>query len=446
MAARRGTSQRRASLRGLADRVLQHPQTLVPLLRARRLEYRRDWAGAASVLEAAVAHAPSDAELHRRLGRVHRHLFSWARAEEAYRAALALERRPETLADLALVLQRQRRLDEAAAAHRLAADEYREMLARDDSNQAWRADLGSALEEAGDLDGARRVYEELIARDPEATDVDRQLLEAAVRRFPMRRSYVHFVHEHLQEIRERTAAGAGERSMLPSRIWVYWGQGFDKAPPIVRRCHEELMRHHTEDEVVLLDDAGFGDYVEIPNVARRRTSRDRTKFSDVLRLELLSRHGGVWLDATCLVSRRLFDVLPELLPSGFFAFRRRPALIASWFLASEPRHPLVTLAREAQYVYWEHFRRPLDYYVLHHLVESLYHVADEARECLDATPLRSARPGSLVARAGNEPYDPERYAELLTGCFVHKLTHKLPQGQAKPGSMLDRLLRDGKRP
>jgi tetratricopeptide (TPR) repeat protein len=352
---------------------------------------------------------------------------------------VARDRQPETLEELGRVLKRQRRRGQSVEVYRLAAEGYQAALTLDESNQAYRVRLGRALEQAGDAAAARRVYEELLERDPQATDLDRRLLKAAVRRFPDRRRYPPFVLAHLDEIRERAAAGAEPGRAVP-RVWIYWGQGFASAPAIVRRCHEELMRYHAAGEVVALDDRLLSEYVEIPKVVMRRTRRDRTKFSDVLRLELLSRYGGVWLDATCFVRGRLLDRLPELLPSGFFAFRYRRARIASWCLASEPGNQVVAMTREAQYVYWEHFRRPFDYYLLHHLFESLYYLAGEFREAYEPTPRLGVGPPSRFARIINEPYDSVRYEEVLDGCFVHKLTHKIPP---RPGSMLAHLIEGG---
>jgi tetratricopeptide (TPR) repeat protein len=392
-----------------------------------------------------VARDASDATLHRRLGRAYEHQRRLLEAEAAYRAALERDPRPEAFTELARVLRKLGRRDEAAVAHSVVAGGLGAKLARDDLSDARCERLGQVLERLGDIEGARRLYQEMIERDPTATDLDRRLLDDSVRRFPARRRQVRFVTEHLDEIRERASGAARGPPGLPAHIWVYWGQGFADAPPVVRRCQEELLRHHTAEVVVALDDHLVPDYASIPEIVRRRTAQNPTKFSDVLRFELLSRHGGVWLDATCLVREPLLDVVPELLDSGFFAFRRRPARIASWFLASEPNHPVVAMTREAEYLYWESFPRATDYFVLHHLFEALYYVADEFRERLEQTPSHSPRAAVRFRRVMDEPYDPQRYEELLAASFVHKLTYKLPPGPPRQGSMLAHFMQEGGR-
>jgi hypothetical protein len=66
--------------------------------------------------------------------------------------------------------------------------------------------------------------------------------------------------------------------------------------------------------------------------------------ADLVRINLLQRHGGVWADATCLCMVPLDDWIHEHARSGFFAFSRpRPdRLISNWFLAAEKDFPLVS--------------------------------------------------------------------------------------------------------
>ena len=300
-------------------------RTVGPIVRAWRLGRAGNWASAATVLEKAAVQSPSDAGLRLHLARAYEGQRRWEAAAQAYRAALSNgDRQPETFLHLGWALQRQRRWKEAAEAHRAAARAYEAALAVDDSNQELRLGLGRALEGSRDLAGAGRVYHDLLERDSHASEIDYGLLAADPRRLPARRGYARFVIAHLDEIRARVSTGSSEPSEHRPCIWFYWGQGLAEAPPVVRRCHHELMRHHAPDEVVVLDDGLVSEYVEIPEAARRRTAEDRTKFSDVLRLELLHRYGGIWLDATCLVRRRLLDLLPELLPSGFFRVQISP--------------------------------------------------------------------------------------------------------------------------
>ncbi len=355
----------------------------------------------------------------------------WAEAERVYRSILGSnDRDANAFARLGRVLEQQRKWPQATEAYRAA-------LAID-SRRKWFVRLGKTLEKS-DREEARRVYASMLDHDPKATTLDRALLKADSRRFTTRRRYVRFVRRNLDEIRERAFAERFEPTG-PPRIWMYWAQGIENAPPLVRYCHQRLRRFHAADEVTVLNEATVSDYADIPESVREQLAKNPTKFSDVLRLELLMRHGGLWLDATCFVRANILEQVTELMPGGFFAFRYRRARISSWLLASEPNHPVVAITRAAQYLYWERFRRPIDYYVLHHLFESLYYVDGEFRGQVLATPWQSSHPPARFARRMLEPYDRDAYKRLLEGSFVHKLSYKYREEDAGPDTMLGHLL------
>lgn len=107
-------------------------------------------------------------------------------------------------------------------------------------------------------------------------------------------------------------------------IWQYWGQGLDcdDLPEIVRICFASVDKYKSDFQVIRLTDESISDYVDFPPFVWERLkggNYSRTAFSDLLRLALLRLYGGVWLDATILLT----DSLP--LPysdSDFFIYQR----------------------------------------------------------------------------------------------------------------------------
>jgi hypothetical protein len=165
--------------------------------------------------------------------------------------------------------------------------------------------------------------------------------------------------------------------------------------------------------------------------------------SDVVRLELLSRYGGVWVDAPCLALENLLVRAQSLLPSGFFAFTRTEAPLSTWFLASEPGGYVVLMWREAMFAYWRHFDRKINYFLIHLLFRALLCQDEEFRRRWETTPRLSADPPHLFQRAMSEPYDEARYRELLGASFIHKLTYKVEPHVMSDATLLGHLLRDG---
>src|SRR6266508_5901263 len=117
--------------------------------------------------------------------------------------------------------------------------------------------------------------------------------------------------------------------------------------------------------VVELSDANLSEYIDQESLAKIRGLSNITivKFANLIRLYLISRHGGVWADATCFCCKPLDNWLPDYMGSGFFAFRRHSdewlrnprsrawefgrrrsdRVIASWFLASLRGNPLASI-------------------------------------------------------------------------------------------------------
>jgi hypothetical protein len=308
--------------------------------------------------------------------------------------------------------------------------------------QRWLR-LGQAQERSGRPSLAARSYRTAIDRDPLCSDAERELLAITPERFPPRRELVRFVAAQLPAIRDSLVRRDAVENGCPPRIYVYWGQGFDSAPGIVQLCRRALLDHHDAADVIFLDDDVLGEYVDMPAwVSRRVTSP--AHYSDIVRLEMLWRYGGIWMDATCLPTGRVLDRMPDLSASGFFAFEYRPARFSNWFLACRPGNRVVGLLLEAQYRYWETYDKPIDYFVTHALFEALVAVDAEFRDAWAASPRPSADPPHEFQRRMHEPYEAAAYRALLDGCFVHKLTYKFDPRLLDRPTMLARLVADAR--
>ena len=133
-------------------------------------------------------------------------------------------------------------------------------------------------------------------------------------------------------------------------IWTLWHQGFADAPPLVQACLESWRRFNPGWRVIALDRQSLPEYFDIAEVIdRTRRDLDVTKISNLTRLCLLRRYGGLWTDATVFCLRPLDDWLDGAYDAGFFAFRNpaRDRMMATWLIASEPDNPLLVALHAA---------------------------------------------------------------------------------------------------
>lgn len=135
------------------------------------------------------------------------------------------------------------------------------------------------------------------------------------------------------------------RRHVPKRLWMYWHQGWENAPELVRRCAATWKRHNAGWDVHLLDKTYISGEAELRSVLKTMLPTIQN-ISEIVRVNLLRQWGGVWADATCWCMRPLDDwVESASTRSGFFAFSRpasdRP--ISTWFLAAREDSRIIEL-------------------------------------------------------------------------------------------------------
>jgi len=142
---------------------------------------------------------------------------------------------------------------------------------------------------------------------------------------------------------------------LPKCIWMFWEQGFESAPPLIKRCAASWQEKNPGWSVHLLDKAAAEPYLRKANVPWERLQTfPREKRANILRMRLLTEEGGVWADATTFCLQPLDEWLAACVDAGFFCFRDPgpDRLVANWFLAGMPGNRLACLWREAHEAYW----------------------------------------------------------------------------------------------
>lgn len=88
---------------------------------------------------------------------------------------------------------------------------------------------------------------------------------------------------------------------IPKIIWTYWQQA--PVPPFIQACLDNWRRFAPDHQVRVLDRSTVGDW--LPTLRADFDELPAYRQSDWLRVQLLARHGGVWMDASMLLSRDL---------------------------------------------------------------------------------------------------------------------------------------------
>lgn len=107
---------------------------------------------------------------------------------------------------------------------------------------------------------------------------------------------------------------------IPPTLWTYWNQ--PEPDPFVRRCLQSWARHCPGYAIRLVHPGNLADYVAPGELPEGFAALHPTKQSDWMRLYLVHRFGGYWLDATIVLTRApdWLDALRQQHGAGFAGF------------------------------------------------------------------------------------------------------------------------------
>ncbi len=223
------------------------------------------------------------------------------------------------------------------------------------------------------------------------------------------------------------------KNVYSDKVWVCWFQGIDKAPDIVKKCYNSINKYIPDREIVLITQDNYKEYVQFPNFICEKIDSgviSKTHLSDLLRLELLYRYGGTWIDATVYLT----DTLPDyMLNSDLFLFQDlKPGLdghcqcISSWFISAKKGNKLIYTTLQLLYEYWKHNNYLIDYFLIH----DMFQLAIETypNEWNKVIPYSNAVPHMFLLRFFDK-YDDKMWQAIKAQCPVHKLSYKFSKKQ-----------------
>lgn len=162
-----------------------------------------------------------------------------------------------------------------------------------------------------------------------------------------------------------------------SPIWVMWYQGIQDAPQIVQACIKSIIINAGKHPVFIINKYNYFKYVSLPLFILRKFNKGLfsiTHFSDIIRMALLSKYGGYWIDSTYLVTSPLIKI-----NSSFFTLKVThcyetitKCLWAGNFIGTSKNSFLATYSYNAFLIYWRQYNSLIDYFLIDHIIYIAY--------------------------------------------------------------------------
>lgn len=228
-------------------------------------------------------------------------------------------------------------------------------------------------------------------------------------------------------------------------VWVCWLQGIENAPALVKMNLKRLYKYFPDYTICIITSKNYKEFTELPEFIIQKYQAgiiSHTHFSDILRTNLLSRNGGIWVDATVYATGFLpFDIAK----APFFLFRtQKPGCagkcitVSSWFISCVQNHPVMLLVQDLLFEYWKNNNYLCDYFLFHLFIEI---ALEHYKEFIKDMPSYSNEEPHLLMYELPEPFDKEIFEKIKRQSFVHKLTIKMTEEEKrKVGTFYTHLL------
>ena len=109
---------------------------------------------------------------------------------------------------------------------------------------------------------------------------------------------------------------------IPNNVWLYWenkpGNNGVK-PTYIDMCHESVIKNRGKDlNVTILNEKNIKEY--LPSLREDINSLSIPQKADYIRLAILNRYGGIWLDSDIIVLKPLTRYLGKLRDYDYVGF------------------------------------------------------------------------------------------------------------------------------
>ena len=221
-----------------------------------------------------------------------------------------------------------------------------------------------------------------------------------------------------------------------NKIWICWFQGIENASALVQKCYQSVKENMPDKEIIVLNSDNLSEYVQFPDFILDKWKCGiitHTHMTDLLRLELLINHGGMWLDATVFCSGN--DISDYYFDSDLFFHQclkpgrdGHATYISSWLMSAKTNNKLLMATRYLCYEYWKENNSMIDYFLLHDFMSMVLDYYPE--DWKNIVPRDNATPHILLLRLFDR-YDERIWNSIKEQSCFHKLTYKFTEEKMK---------------
>lgn len=235
------------------------------------------------------------------------------------------------------------------------------------------------------------------------------------------------------------------KDLVSDYVFTCWFQGEDNAPELVKACLNSIRKNFSDKKVVVITKENMNEYVDLPGYIMDKWEKHKIShahMSDILRVELLSKYGGLWIDSTVLCTGDLSRYVDEHTELFVFSNEYRgdaSSCLSNWLIYSKPNNPIIVNTRNLLFKYWKTNNKVINYFIFHILFTiSARYMPEEWDKVKFFT---NIEPHLLQFRYLKKEFNAQEFDELKRISSFHKLTYKV--GKLSDNSFYNKICKGG---
>ena len=223
-------------------------------------------------------------------------------------------------------------------------------------------------------------------------------------------------------------------------IWVFWGQGEEAMPQLVRACYKQLITYNSNVQLITNDN--LHNYIHLPEIIKKKVLSGKiswANYSDIIRNSLLCKYGGLWIDATVWVRGAIpFDKLNNveffsangIIPTSTRSIRFWTSFKHNWstwcLWSKNSGNPLYSFVSEMLIAFAKDEEVWPDYVIQDYLIyyaSKHFPVVDTMMNEMKHSDIPCDKRNAL-ATIMNEEYNEKKYLELTKNNYFFKLSFR----------------------
>jgi len=200
---------------------------------------------------------------------------------------------------------------------------------------------------------------------------------------------------------------------------------------IVQRCVESIQKNAGKHPFHLLSKDNLSEYIQLPDFIKQKVDSGAitlTHLSDIIRMALLAKYGGFWIDSTVYVTKPIkgYDI-------PFYSIRQHdsnPRYVdngngwTAYFIATCPNSIVAETIYNFFLAYWKSHEVLIDYYLVDYTITLCKLHIPQMKQWLDSIPYDSDRVNDMRLNL-NSLYTKDLWDKLIDNRY-NKLGWRYP--------------------